>query len=176
MCTRSSSISPAARYWLMVVAPPPIATSPSPTVARACASADSIPSVTKWYVVPPAIGCGSRAWWVSTKTGAWNGGSSPHQPFHGRSHAPRTGPQHVAPHDERGRRGHPVDLGPVLVGGLEHPRVQLAVAAVAAEGAFLGLFEPGRVPVGRDRDVADDPVHGALRFRGPCSRARARCV
>lgn len=69
-------------------------------VARglACwASAEVIPSVTKVNVVPPAIGWGSRAWWVRTNTDAWKGGSSPHQPFHGRSHAPRTGPNMLRP-------------------------------------------------------------------------------
>ena len=76
--------------------------------------------------------------------------------------------EHVAPHDECLGGGHLVDLGPVLLGSVEHPGVQLAaraVAAVVAERAFLGLVEPGRVPVGRDRDVADHPAH---RF-GHCS-------
>lgn len=27
----------------------------------------------------------SRSWWVTTKTGLWKGGSSPHQPCHGSS-------------------------------------------------------------------------------------------
>ena len=67
----SSSSSPAARYWRTALAPPAIDTSCSPAAARACSSADSIPSVTKLKVVPPCIGIGSRAWWVSTKTGAW---------------------------------------------------------------------------------------------------------
>ena len=49
---------------------------------RARASAASKPSVTKWNVVPPAISIGSCGWWVRTKTGAWYGGSSPHQPRH----------------------------------------------------------------------------------------------
>ena len=35
MCSRSSSISPAARYWLIVVAPPAMATLPEPAAARA---------------------------------------------------------------------------------------------------------------------------------------------
>ena len=48
------------------LAPPAIETSLSPAAARACSSADSIPSVTKWNVVPPCISSGSRAWWVST--------------------------------------------------------------------------------------------------------------
>jgi hypothetical protein len=53
-------------------------------------------------------------------------------------------------------------LGPVLVGSVEHPGVQLAaraVGAVVAERAFLGLVEAGRVPVGGDGDVADRPAH-----------------
>ena len=47
----------------------PIWMSWSPAARLACSSADSIPSVTKWKVVPPSISSGSRAWWVSTKTG-----------------------------------------------------------------------------------------------------------
>jgi hypothetical protein len=38
MCSRSSSIRPAARDWLMVLAPPWIETSPSPAASRAWAS------------------------------------------------------------------------------------------------------------------------------------------
>jgi hypothetical protein len=38
--------------------------------ARARSSAASIPSVTKWKVVPPCIRAGSRPWCVRTKTGA----------------------------------------------------------------------------------------------------------
>jgi hypothetical protein len=65
--------------------------------------------------------------------------------------------EHVAAHDERAGRRHPVDLGPVLLRGFEHPGVQLAapaVATVVAERALFGLVVPGRVPVGRDRQVA----------------------
>ena len=40
---------------------------------------------------------GARGWWVSTKTGTWNTGSSPHQPLHARSHSPRTGPNIFLP-------------------------------------------------------------------------------
>src|SRR2546430_16086411 len=35
MCSRNSWIRPAARYWLMVVAPPWTQTSPSPAASRA---------------------------------------------------------------------------------------------------------------------------------------------
>src|ERR671919_2847230 len=51
-----------------------------------------IPSVTKMKVVPPSISRGSRGWCVSTKTGVWNGGLSPHQPFQGGSSLQGPGP------------------------------------------------------------------------------------
>src|SRR3712207_8845287 len=41
------------------------------SAARACSSADSIPSATNVNVVPPSMTSGSRSWWVSTKTGTW---------------------------------------------------------------------------------------------------------
>src|SRR4051812_47552591 len=91
MWSRSSSIRPAFRYCRTVAAPPAIETSPSPAASRARSSAASGPSVTKWKVVPPSMVSGSRAWCVSTNTGAWYGGSSPHQPFQSRSHSPRPG-------------------------------------------------------------------------------------
>ena len=53
----------------------------SPADSRACSSADSMPSVTKWKVVPPSISTGSRSWWVMTNVSVWYGGLSPHQPF-----------------------------------------------------------------------------------------------
>src|SRR6202790_720075 len=77
----NSSIAPASRYWRIVETPPPIFTFRSPAAALAWASAASIPSVTKWKVVPPSITIGARAWWVRMKGGAWYGGLSPHQPF-----------------------------------------------------------------------------------------------
>ena len=80
-----------------MLAPPVIATSWSPAAARACRSADSIPSVTNVNVVSPCIGSGSRAWWVSTKTGVWYGGTSPHQPLHVSSHGPSPPPNILRP-------------------------------------------------------------------------------
>ena len=65
----SSSSSPAARYCRTALAPPAIETSLPPAAVRACSSAGSIPSVTKWNVVPPSISSGSRSWCVSTNTG-----------------------------------------------------------------------------------------------------------
>ncbi len=35
-------------------------------------------SPTKVKLVPPSLTSGSRGRWVTTKTGLWNGGSSPH--------------------------------------------------------------------------------------------------
>ena len=91
------AVRPAAYCWT-VAAPPPSRTCRSPAAARARSSAASIPSVTKWKVVPPAIGTGSRAWWVRTKTSWWNGGSSPHQPVQSSApHGPRTGPNMLRP-------------------------------------------------------------------------------
>ena len=52
----------------------------------------------EFEVVPPSIWSGSRGWWVSTKTGWWKGGSSPHQPVHSLSpQGPRTGPNMFRP-------------------------------------------------------------------------------
>src|SRR5919108_82775 len=94
----SSSSRPAARYCCATDAPPPRETPLSPAAARACSSADSIPSVTKWKVVPLSISRGSRGWCVRTKTGWWNGGSSPHQPFHeSSSHGPGPPPNMFRP-------------------------------------------------------------------------------
>ena len=78
--------------------PPPSLTSLPAAASKARSSAASMPSVTKWNVVPPCIAIGSRGWWVSTKTGWWYGGSSPHQPFQSESrHAPRIGPNMLRP-------------------------------------------------------------------------------
>jgi hypothetical protein len=69
--------------------------SPAASSARSSASSKL---VTKWKVVPPASSIGSAGWWVSTKTGAWYGGSSPHQPRHiSAPHSPRTGPYMFRP-------------------------------------------------------------------------------
>ena len=97
MCSSSSSTSPAARYWLMTSAPPPTVTSLPAAAALACSRADSIPSVTKVNVVSESVS-GSRSWWVRTKTGMWNGGSSPHHPRQGSSpHGPGPPPNFPRP-------------------------------------------------------------------------------
>src|SRR3954471_4706378 len=95
--TTSSSSRPAERYCCATDAQPARDTSFSPAAARACSSADSIPSVTKWNVVPPCISSGSRGWLVRTKTGWWKGGLSPHQPFHDSSHGPGPPPNMFRP-------------------------------------------------------------------------------
>ena len=93
-----SSTRPALRYWRTVEAPPPMRTACSPEAARARSSAASMPSVTKWKVVPPCISIGSRGWCVSTNTGWWYGGSSPHQPVQSSlPQGPRTGPNMFRP-------------------------------------------------------------------------------
>ena len=65
----------------MTVTPPPMRTSWPPAASRASSSASAGEASRKWYVVPPSISIGSRVWWVRTKTGVWNGGLGPHQPF-----------------------------------------------------------------------------------------------
>jgi hypothetical protein len=64
-----SSTSRARRYWRMAWTPPPRRTSFVPAAAFARSRADSMPSVTKWKVVPPSISIGFRGWCVRTKTG-----------------------------------------------------------------------------------------------------------
>src|SRR5262249_25518242 len=64
-----SSISPAFKYSRMVATPPPRRISLPPAASVARLSAASIPSVTKWNVVPPAMVIDARGWCVSTKTG-----------------------------------------------------------------------------------------------------------
>src|SRR5450631_1556400 len=57
-----------------------------------------MPSVTKRKVVPPSMVTDARGWLVSTKTGVWYGGLSPHQPFQVSSgQAPRMGPNMFRP-------------------------------------------------------------------------------
>src|SRR4051794_32748234 len=53
-------------------------TSRSPAASQAWSSADPMPSLTKWKVVPPGRSQGSRFSCVTTKTGVWNGASSGH--------------------------------------------------------------------------------------------------
>jgi hypothetical protein len=56
----------------------------------------------------------------------------------------------------------PVDLGLALVGAVEHPGVQPLDWSVA-ERLVGRLARTGDVAVGRDRDVAEDPVAWNLR-------------
>jgi hypothetical protein len=52
---------------------------------------------TKWKVVSDRLNDG-RGWWVSTNTGVWKGGSSPHHPSQSWSgQGPRTGPNLFRP-------------------------------------------------------------------------------
>jgi hypothetical protein len=62
----------------MTSPPPQTWTSLSPAAARARSTARATPPVSKWKAVPPGFSSGSRSRWVTTKTGVWKGGSSPH--------------------------------------------------------------------------------------------------
>ena len=66
----------------MTDGPPPMRISPPAAASRARARAWAGLASRKWNVVPPFIWTEGRGWWVRTKTGVWNGGFSPHQPFH----------------------------------------------------------------------------------------------
>ena len=165
----SSSSRPAVRYCWATLAPPATATSLSPAAARACSSADSIPSVTNVNVVPPCMVSGSRAWCVSTNTGWWKGGSSPHQPsaFGSSSHGPAPPlnirrPITVAPVlrsdllDDLGvgvrlATGSPVGLAPA--GGREGPFVERLAAR--ARAVVERLVRSRDEAVERYRDVED---------------------
>ena len=158
----------------------------------ACSSAASKPSVTKWNVVPPSISIGSCAWWVRTKTGAWYGGSSPHQPRQSPVPLAADRAEHVAPHDV-GARGRSSSSRasrrrrPGLV-GVEVPLVQLHAAD--AERVVTALIGAGDEAVERDGHVAGDSGHagwrtytftrgarwGARNERKLSDRARVRAV
>ena len=152
-------------------------------------SAASIPSVTKWNVVPPCIVIGGRAWCVRTKTGWWNGGSSPHQPRPGvvaRSpHGPRIGPNMLRPMivapmptNPAATKSSSTPVSPTssppsspapiisLSGtGLEHPLVQAGAAGTERVGE--ALVGAGAVAVDRDREVVDAELgHRFLRLAG----------
>ena len=139
------------------------------------------PSVTKWNVVPPSISSGSRAWWVSTKTLWWNGGSSPHQPRAVRVVLPRAGAAavHLAAHDPgAGARDR---LRSISVGVDARPRRPRGRAprchAIAANAHSCSCIPP--MPSGSsmrrvgardeavegDGEIGDQFAHGALRPR-----------
>ena len=90
--TRSAS-----RNSRTVATPPPRRTSLPSAASFARRNASSGVASTKWNVVSDNANDG-RTWCVSTNTGVWNGGSSPHQPFHfSSSHGPRCGPNLLRP-------------------------------------------------------------------------------
>src|SRR5918996_986760 len=92
-----SSSRPARRYCRITLAPPVSHTSFPPAASVASFKPASMPSVTKWKVVPPCISSDSRGWWVSTKTGTWYGGFSPHQPRQSPRHGPGPPPNMFLP-------------------------------------------------------------------------------
>ena len=81
----------------MTLGPPPRRTSLPPAASRAAASASAGDASRKWYVVPPSISTDGRAWWVSTKTGVWNGGLGPQAPVHSGSSCQPGAPNFPAP-------------------------------------------------------------------------------
>src|SRR5207302_3429612 len=98
-------------------------------------NAASIPSVTKLNVVPPRITKGGREWRVSTNTGWWYGGSSPHQPFHSSPHW-RHSAEFLGEPDEKASG--PADIAdPIRVFVLNH---------FAADEPRPLFSEPGRPP------------------------------
>src|SRR4029453_15382251 len=161
MWVRSSSIRPAARYWLTVAAPPAMATSRSPAAVRAWSKGGA-----------EAVGDepeGGAALHRQRRAGVV--GEHEHGGVVGRVLAPPAPPaeipvvadrsEHVAAHHERPSSHDPVDLGLVLIGGVEHPGVQPVHRSVA-ERLVGRLARTGEVAVGRDREVAEDRVtHGA---------------
>ena len=133
--------------------------------------------MTKVKVVSESVS-GSRSWWVSTKTGMWNGGSSPHQPCQGSSpHGPGPPPNLPRPMISAPTFASASSTTAVLAftsppslpWGSRHalsandPLVQ-ALAALA-ERLLLALVRPGDVAVRRDRDVDS---HLARAWRGWC--------
>src|SRR4029079_10865344 len=64
--TENSSTWPVSRYSWIVSPPPAMRTSRSPAASRAWSSALSMPSLTKWKMVPPGRSQGSRFSCVTT--------------------------------------------------------------------------------------------------------------
>ena len=82
----------------MIDGPPPMRMSRPPAAWRAAARAPAGPAPGKWNVVPPCISSQGRRWRVRTKTGVWNTGLSPRQPFHSSpTQGPRCGPDLFRP-------------------------------------------------------------------------------
>ena len=158
-CSRRMSRSPAARNWFTVSAPPATEMSPPPALRRACASADSIPSVTKWKVVPPSI-----AHRVARMVREHE-----HRAVVRRVIAPPPAPvavplaphraEHVAAHDVCLRGEDRIQFCSVLLAVIEHPRVQHGVIHSIAEGCLLALVVPRGVPVRRNREICVDDAH-----------------
>ena len=172
-CSRSSSMSPAARNWLIVAAPPAIEMSPSPAASRACAKADSMPSVTKWNVVPPSISTGSRGWCVSTKTGPWYGGSGPHQPRQSPVHSPRIGPNMLRPMMVA-PEARIASISARCSSACSNIHVVQGLGVDVAERRVLALIRAGREAVGRDGEVCVDARHVGQSAAGRRSRPDPR--
>ena len=129
-------------------------------IARTCSSVAPIPSVTNTKGCRPAsLNRGSRGWWVSTNTGVWNGGSSPHQPFHGRSWRQGPGPPP--------NRLRPITLQPSTIPPTQRPTLirrefidEVEMAVVDGEAATVALAA-GRRPT-RSASAAARTSRGVL--------------
>ena len=173
-------------YCCTASAPPAINTSRSPATSRACSSAEAIPSVTKWNVVPPCIGSGARGWCVSTNTGVWYGGSSPTSRSRGIV-APGAvaAAEHVSAHHGGADVLRLLDHLRARVGvatlqalrsspGLEveHPSMQFH--ATHAERIVQALARARDVAVKRDRQLTFDLPHIVLPLAGKVQAGPSR--
>src|SRR5262249_50542211 len=100
-----------------------------------------MPSVTKWKAVPPFMVIDVRGWLVSTKTGEWYGGLSPHHPFQVSS---GQGPR----------------IGPNMLGAMIHAPV--LVNPRAAKLSSITLVPPSLPYIGRTELVAKPHACNAM--------------
>ena len=141
----------------------------------ACATAVSTPSVTNAKDVPPCLTRGSRGWCVTTKTGTWNGGSSPHHAsrFGSLSHGPEPPlkilrPITTAPARAQGlldhravRAGLPPSRPCACAPGRKPERPLVELHPACAERILERRAGPGHESVERHRDVGEHLRHGA---------------
>src|SRR5712692_4882266 len=164
-------------------------TSLPPAASLACSSADSIPSVTKWNVVPPSLHLHGITRVM---------GENEHGVMVGRVVAPPARPLLVAPGTTVDRAEHVsahhaspdvlarfleypcalVHLAARLAVGLapgcqrNHPTVE--PLAALAERVLLALVRAGDETVQRDRDMTPKFAHRASSVGGRCARTHPR--
>ena len=118
----------------------------------------------------------SRAWCVSTKTGVWNGGFSPHQPRHDSSpQSPRIGPNMLRPMIEApafsnaSRRTSsltpvsPPPASPCISRNVFSANTQSCqTLGSLAYRTLEALVRPGDIPIDRHRDLEPELAHGSI--------------